>query len=185
MESSPHDSPTVQYRPWFHRPPFIKDTFWVECNNVMYFKFNLIKISQRIWARMNLRLVNLPGNCKIVQFEGSTGPWTSGPEITSLPDRRQCFNIQIDLKRCSIYGFGKIPSHVFWCILVFSYEFHFSIFIWFYFKIWISSNLNWSTSSINLPDKLWATGRIADSQNFVKKSLYAAKINTFAKSEER
>ena len=91
---------------------------------------------------------DLPDNCKIVQFEGSTGPWTSGPEITSLPDRRQCFKIQMDLKRCSNYGFGKIPSRVFWCIFGFSYEFHFRIFIWFYFKIWISSNFNFIHNDI-------------------------------------
>ena len=29
---------------------------------------------------MNLRSQNLPNDCKIVQFEGSTWPWTSGPE---------------------------------------------------------------------------------------------------------
>jgi hypothetical protein len=80
MEPPPYDALTVQpiHGSIIHQ--FIWKQYF-DANGMKYYSMGTFENNQQIWAR-----VNLPDNCKIMQFKGLTWPWISGSEESPLSE---------------------------------------------------------------------------------------------------
>ena len=79
--------------------------------------------------------MNLPVNCGLMQFVGSTWPWTSGSEIRHRPTEDNVLRFKFDDKSRQMFWWQIPPFCLVYFIwktfLKFWYEFHFRIFIYF------------------------------------------------------
>jgi hypothetical protein len=53
---------------------------YFDASGMKYYSISTFENNQETWARV------LPDNCKIMQFEGLTRPWTSGSEDSALSE---------------------------------------------------------------------------------------------------
>jgi hypothetical protein len=80
MEPPPYDTPFVHLTHGSNIHQFIWKKYF-DTIGMKYYAIGPFENNQQIWARMNL-----PDNCKIMQFEGFTWPWTSGSEEWPLSE---------------------------------------------------------------------------------------------------